>query len=296
MTVRGAPGEPPLTVEGFKRDKEAAFKSLMSGITGQPADWIDVIASEAASGSATAGQDPAAPAAVPAPAPVLEGAVQRDALLLASQVYAPEAQLAGVAAALEEAAANGTLALQLRSLGLVLEEGSGERCRSLHAAHALATSAGVLAPLLRAYIRPLPAPALPRAVSLGTPAPEPPPPSPPGPPTGPLSGSGDAAPDEGSSSSSIVPIVVPIVCVAAALLAAAVGAALWRRRRRHAQTAAEVRAVQHERQLSRARSQTSGPPSQAPSVVAEPPESGPAAAATPADTAIAMPSAAAGGA
>lgn len=136
MTVRGAPGEPPLTVEGFRRDKEAAFKSLISGITGQPADWIDVsvTASQASPGNGTAaadGQDPAAPAAAPAPAPELGGARQ-DALLLASQVYAPEEQLPGVAASVEEAAANGTLARQLLSLGLVLEDGSGARYRSVH--------------------------------------------------------------------------------------------------------------------------------------------------------------------
>ena len=98
------------TVQGFQSDKLASFQSIMSDITGQPAEWIDVNPTStliARRRRRTLLQDAAAP------------------IQLLSQVHAPADQLGAVQFRVQEAVSSGELARALRGIGLSLVEGSG---------------------------------------------------------------------------------------------------------------------------------------------------------------------------
>ena len=90
-------------------DKQAPFQRILSDITGQPPEWIDVNATAIAAGR------------------------RRRALLqaggtpiqLRSQVHAPADQVAGVKTKMQAAVTDGVLASQLNGIGLALVAGSG---------------------------------------------------------------------------------------------------------------------------------------------------------------------------
>lgn len=129
----GLPGEAELTVTTFLDNKQGSFKGVLSGITGQPPEWIDVTAVNASERELT-GPGRGAPPPPPLRPPLrsqlaAQQALQAQPILVLSQVHAPEDQLGAVKTKMEAAVADGTLARQLRAIGLALVPGTGELVR-----------------------------------------------------------------------------------------------------------------------------------------------------------------------
>ncbi|KAI7844872.1 hypothetical protein COHA_001525 [Chlorella ohadii] len=96
MEVTASSGQPQLTPASFLEDKQQDFKQVMSSITGQPADWIEVAAKWG----------------------------QQTTVLVLSQIHAPLDQLPAVREKLEAAVASQTLEVQLQAIQLDLVPGS----------------------------------------------------------------------------------------------------------------------------------------------------------------------------
>ncbi|PRW61314.1 alpha-L-arabinofuranosidase [Chlorella sorokiniana] len=96
MELTASSGQPQLTPASFLEDKQQAFKQVMSSISGQPVEWIEV--------SAKWGQ--------------------QTTVLVLSQIHAPLDQLPGVREKLEAAVASQTLEVQLQAIQLDLVPGT----------------------------------------------------------------------------------------------------------------------------------------------------------------------------